>query len=93
MPEKLSVKFKVTAADSLKYWLAIDNDDLIVNNGEVTVDLIVGTECVLLWWMIGNPGDTLSIVGKAGEREVVNVKESKVPVGASKGAGYRRFKP
>lgn len=93
MPEKLSVKFKVTAPDSLKYWLAIDNDDLIVNNHEAVIDLTVGTECVLVWWTVGNPGDTLSVVGKAGEREVVNVKESKIPAGSSKGAGYRRFKP
>jgi hypothetical protein len=87
----ISVKFKVTAPDNLRYWLAIDEQDLNVTQGEVIVDLEMGSQYVLIWWMIGNPGDALAIVGKAGDREVVNVKESKVPAGTSKGAGYRKF--
>jgi hypothetical protein len=38
MPEKVLVKFKVTAPDSVKYWLAIDNDDLVVINHETTIE-------------------------------------------------------
>jgi hypothetical protein len=93
MADLLSVKFKVTAPETLRYWLAIDEDDLTLNQGEAVVDLEVGTQYVLVWWMIGNAGDAVSIVGKAGEREVVNVKESKVPTGTTKGAGYRKFTP
>ena len=93
MSTKLSIKFKAAATDALRYWLAIDNDDLVITNGEATVELLEGVECVLVWWTVGNAGDTLAVVGKAGEREVVNVKESKIPTGASKGAGYRRFTP
>lgn len=93
MADVLSVKFKVTAPDTLRYWLAVDEHDLALNQGEAVVDLEVGTQSVLVWWIIGNEGDAVSIVGKAGEREVVNVKESKVPAGATKGAGYRKFTP
>lgn len=93
MADVLSVKFKITAPDTLRYWLAVDEHDLTLNQGEAVVDLETGTPCVLIWWMIGNEGDAVSIVGKAGEREVVNVKESKVPAGTTKGAGYRKFTP
>jgi hypothetical protein len=93
MPDKIVVKLKVTAPDSMKYWLAVDENDLVVNQGEAKVDLEPGTPCVLIWWMVGNEGEAISIVGKAGDREVVNVKESKVPPGKTKGAGYRSFTP
>ena len=39
MSDKIEVKFKVTAPDSMKYWLAIDENDLVVNQGEAKVNL------------------------------------------------------
>lgn len=93
MADNLQVKFKITAPDSLRYWLAVDEAELVLVNGESTLQLQVGVQHVLIWWMIGNPGDTLAIIGNAGEREVVNVKESKVPASSHKGAGYRKFTP
>lgn len=88
---KANVSFKVVAADGLRYWLAIDEQDLQVVNGQAVARLERGMEHVLIWWMIGDAGDSLSIEGKDGERVVVAVKESKIPPGATKAAGYRRF--
>jgi hypothetical protein len=92
MAQMFSVKLKVTASETLRYWMAIDNDDVAITNGEAIVQLKDGEQYVLVWWMLGNSGDSIAVLGKAGEREVVNVKESKIPAGASKGAGYRKFK-
>ena len=86
-----NILFTVTASDGLKYWLAVDEQDLRVVNGKASARLERGMEHVLIWWMIGDAGDSLSIEGKDGERSVVSVKESKIPPGTTKGAGYRRF--
>lgn len=86
------VEFRVTVADAMRYWLAVDERDMKLVNGVGGFDLEESEEHVLVWWMIGNPGDALSIVGTQGQRAVVAVKESKIPVGSNKGAGYRKFK-
>ncbi len=91
MAEKY-VEFRVTSSDSLRYWLAVDEHDLNLANGVGGVNLEGSKEHVLIWWMVGNPGDALNIVGTQEQRPVVTVKESKIPVGSNKGAGYRKFK-
>ncbi len=85
------VKFETTASDDLRYWLAVDDRDVNLLNGVGGLNLEESEEHVLIWWMIGNSGGSLSIVGTTGKREVVKVKESKIPVGSSKGSGYRKF--
>ena len=91
MAEKV-VSLKATGADGMAYWLAVDSKDVKMTNGkgEVTVD--GSGNHILVWWMVGEPGDALSIEGKEGTRIVVGVKETKIPSGSSKGAGYKRFK-
>lgn len=86
------VEFHVTPADGLRYWIAVDERDVNLVNGGGGLDLDDVEEHVLVWWMVGNPGDSLAIVGLEGKRPVVTVKESKVPTGSYKGAGYRKFK-
>lgn len=86
-----NIVFSVTASDGLKYWLAVDDQDLQVVNGRAAARLERGAEHVLVWWMIGDPGDSLSIEGKDGQRTVVTVKESRIPADTDKLAGYRRF--
>ena len=86
------IAFQVTATDQMAYWIAVDEHDVTLVNGKGTVALEQGVEHVLVWWMIGNPGDALSITGADGTRQVVNIKESKIPPNTNKGAGYRRFK-
>jgi hypothetical protein len=89
---KKYVEFRVTGDDSMRYWLAVDEHDVNLVNGVGGLDLEESNEHVLVWWMIGNPGDALKIVGMQGQRAVVTVKESKIPSNTNKGAGYRRFK-
>lgn len=86
------IEIRVSAADGLSYWLAIDDHDLTVVNGSSSIDLDDQAEHVLLWWMVGEPGNVLSIVGTDGARVVVAVKESKIPDGSNMGAGYRKFR-
>ena len=89
MAEK-DVKFETSGPESMRYWLAVDERDVKLTNGVGGLNLDDSDEHILIWWMIGEPGDTLSIEGKAGEKSVVKVK-SKIPDGASKGSGFRRF--
>jgi hypothetical protein len=88
----VKIKVKVSASPTMKYWLAIDQTDLTITNGESSVALSDVEEHVLIWWMVGNPGDVLSVTGSAGLTEVFSVKESKIPVGKTKGAGFRKIK-
>lgn len=88
---KKYVEFLATGADTLRYWLAVDQHDVNLN-GVGGLDLEESEEHILVWWMIGNPGDALKIVGTQGQRVVVTVKESKIPAGTNRGSGYRRFK-
>jgi hypothetical protein len=90
MAEKY-VEFRTTADASLRYWLAVDERDVHLASGVGGLDLEESEEHILIWWMIGNPGDSLSIVGTQGKHAVVTVKGSKIPAGSSKGAGYRKF--
>jgi hypothetical protein len=84
------VDFKVSgSADA--FWIAVDQEDVRLRNGNGSAELASGPH-ILTWHFVGKAGATLSIVGNAGVREVVNVKESKVPPKARNGAGYRRFK-
>jgi hypothetical protein len=89
---KKSVKFKAAGSDGMAYWLAVDDHDIAMAGGVGQLALEESVEHVLVWWMVGNPGNTLSITGTEGQRTVVTVKESKIPAGSSKGAGYRKFK-
>lgn len=90
MAEKY-VEFQVTGSGSINCWIAVDEHDVRLENGQGGMNLDDSQEHILMWWMAGNPGDSVSIVGKQQGKTVVNVKESKIPNGSNKGAGYRRF--
>lgn len=74
------------------YWLAVDEHDVVLTNGIGDINLDESAEHVLVWWMVGNPGDAISIEGTQAQKSVVSVKNSRIPNNTSKGAGYRRFK-
>ncbi len=85
------VKFEVSGT-AKPYWIAVNRDDVKITNGKGEKELAAGKEHILVWHMMGSAGESLSIVGKAGAREVVNIKESKIPPRRGASAGYRRFK-
>lgn len=91
MPSAL-VEFEVSASSGIQsYWIAVGDADVPLVNGKGAIELRTGQEHMLVWWMFGNPGDSISILGKSGGQPVVHVKESKIPEERLEGAGYRRF--
>lgn len=87
------VKFKVTGAPGMVYAIDVDGTDIPLGQGAGSIRLPKGEEAMLRWWMFGNPGEPLAILGKVGEAEVVNVKASRIPEGRRKGSGFRVFTP
>ena len=87
------VSFTVTpSSGSVRYWIAVGNDDITLVNGKGSINLETGRKHILTWWMAGNNGDSISITGKDDQdKKVVEVKESKIPAGENEGAGIRRF--
>lgn len=91
--ETVTIKFTVTPASAMKYSVSVNASELEAKNNVATADLAKGVEHLLHWVTYGNEGDAISIVGKLGEREVVNVKSSKIPKGRPYGMGSRLFTP
>jgi len=87
-----TVDFEVTGKDGVAaFWIAVDDKDVRLVNGNGSIDLDNGEEHLLIWWLIGDPGGKLSIVGKVGEKKVVEVKESKIPNDRTRAAGLKFF--
>jgi hypothetical protein len=85
------ITITVTRKGLQAYWLALNDRDLLINNGGVIVALPPG-RYTLVWWMIGNPGELLSVaVHDARGAELARVKESKVPSDEIAGFGGLRF--
>ena len=88
-----SVSFQVVPSAGIKaYWIAVDKKDVPLKDGKGSITLQTEQEHVLIWWMEGNSGESLNIVGKQGDREIVNVKETKIPAKKQRGAGIAKFK-
>ncbi len=86
MAKKL-VKFTVTPSDGLKYWVKVDrrnvDDQLELDDAEPVH--------ILVYWMSGNPGGSLSVVGKdSSKKEVVKMSDT-IPAGDTKVAGFVDF--
>lgn len=84
------VDFEVTPKDGTQaYWIAVDEDDVTLVNGRGSINVDDKIDHLLIWWFTGNAGGKLSIVGKVGQKTVVEVKESKIPKGKTRGAGKK----
>jgi hypothetical protein len=85
------VDFEVKPSSGVQaFWIAVGTQDVTLVNGKGSINLQPGKQ-LLLWWFVGNPGQSISITGKQGATTVVEVKESKVPDGEHEGAGTKRF--
>jgi len=91
--EKVTVNLMIKAPETLRYWIAVDAEELNPIQGSATVLLTKGEEAILFWWMVGNSGDALNVVISENGREIDTVQASKVPPGKTKGHGFRRFTP
>ena len=91
MPQSTRITFDVTAGSSVTaYWIAVGNDDVPLTNGKGSISLPAGKH-FLTWWFMGDSGGKLSITGKNHGRQVVTVKNSRIPSGETEGAGTKRF--
>lgn len=86
-----TVDFQVGTKDGINgCWIAVDDIDVPLANGSASARLETG-EHLLMWWMAGNPGGSISISGKVGNKEVVSVKSSRIRDGSTKGGGRKYF--
>ncbi|GFE83449.1 hypothetical protein GCM10011487_54490 [Steroidobacter agaridevorans] len=89
-----TIYFSVNPGESGGHWIAVNDQDVSLNNhkGTTTVDG-VRQKHVLTWWFTGEEGTKISIVGSLdaeGAQIVVKV-ESEVPKDEYDGGGRRRF--
>ena len=83
------VKFKVESK-AKAYWIAVDDKDVRLVDGEGSADLKPG-EHILTWWMLGKGGDAMTITGATSAKEVVKAT-SRIPPGQGSHANAKRFK-
>src|SRR5438094_6616093 len=86
-----TVAIKVTPDDSVKAFdIEVDDKEVPIINNEGTVDVTTGDEHELTWRFAGDAGATLSIVGKVGQKKVIDVSDS-IPDGEIHGEGSQDF--
>lgn len=84
---------KVTPSDVMEaYCISVGRHDVVMVNDEGSVEIEEGRKHILTWWMVGQSGASLKIVGKNRQGlQVVEVKETRIPDGELQGAGTKRF--
>lgn len=87
-----TLRLTVAPSDGLQgYWIAVGNENVALVGNKGSVNIETDRKHFLVWWFVGNPGNKLSIMGKVGDRTVVEVKASRIPQGEYEGAGAKRF--
>ena len=92
------VSFTVNDSEGIdSFWIAVgENDVNLGTNNKGLIALETGRSHLLIWFMVGNPGASLAIVGEVdtggGQMEtVVEVKKSRIPAGEIEGGNTKRF--
>ena len=89
---KKTVEFEVKGKDGVQaFWIAVGDQDVRLVNGKGSIQVDDKEPEVLVWWFTGVSGARLSITGTVGTRTVVEVKQSEIPKGKKRGAGFRLF--
>ena len=87
-----NVDFEVTASEKIVgYSLSVNDEPVYLENGKGSMELETGELHPLNWFMTGEPGGKIGIVGKIRQEEVVNVKGSLIPPERNRGIGHRWF--
>ncbi len=88
-----TVNFTVTPDGGVQgFWIAVNDDDVTLNNGKGSIALDDQEDHTLVWAFIGNPGGKISIEGDVGANAVVTVKNSAIPPGRHRSAGFKDFR-
>jgi hypothetical protein len=95
---KQKISFTVTPSDGIdNFWIAVSEHNVpLGTNNKGAVDLEENRSYILLWFMVGNSGQGISIVGEiidesGMKNKVVEVKKSKIPAGEFEAANHKRF--
>ena len=95
---KKKIEFNVTPGDGVQgFWIAVSRDDVLdvtdvkIENLSASIQLETRKQYILYWWFVGNPGNSLKIVGIDGFKEIVTVKNSRIPSEEIEGGGRKRF--
>lgn len=75
------------------YWVSIDDQDVEIENGVGEVTFDAGETAVLVWWLTGRSGATLSLVVKDTNGKILVQRNSSIPDRDNRHANYKRFKP
>jgi hypothetical protein len=78
------------SSNAQAYWVAVDDQDVPLANGQGAIDLSPG-EHVLTWWLVGATGQKISIDVKENATILTQVKGSSIPAGRVKAGGAKRF--
>jgi hypothetical protein len=88
----VNLNLTVTPSDGVRgYWLVVHDQDVPIQNDSGSVKLESPGTYILVWHFIGQAGNTLGIVGKVNDDNVVQIKQSTIPDSQQAGAGMQRF--
>lgn len=85
------VTFNVVPTGLKAYWIAVGNKDVRLVNNKGTILLEEGRNHILIWWMEGNAGGSLSVTGELAGTKIVEATP-KIPVGRTEWADTKVFK-
>jgi hypothetical protein len=88
----VTLDLSVTATGGVAaYWLAVDNDDVVMQRDKGKVVAPSGAECVLTCWLTGDEGALIDIVVEQPGHGVRLKTQETIPAGLTKAAGQYRF--
>jgi len=88
----VNIKITATPSEGLKaYWVAVDDQDVKLVDGVGAVNIEASAQHILSWWLMGNPGESMGILGQVSGQAVVQVQRSGIPAGRVRGGGCKPF--
>ncbi len=78
------------AADTPDFWIALNDQDIVITEGVGVLGADAGDH-LLIWWMSGAPGATMSISIHDGDTELLRVSGA-IPPGRRMDAGLARLR-
>lgn len=87
------LNFKVKPAKGTRvYAIWVDGKGVELLNRKGSIKVNPGEKHILHYFLSGNPGGTLNVVGKdVREKTIVEVKEAKIPSGQTRHGDKRKF--
>jgi|EndMetStandDraft_9_1072997.scaffolds.fasta_scaffold666020_1 hypothetical protein len=87
----LTVSVKTTGGIT-GFWLAVDDDDVVIAGGKGTVAAPANAECILHYWLVGDEGGRIEIAVEQGAGNVRLETQETIPPDFTKAAGHYLFR-